>query len=114
METLLVRRTMPFQDLAQHMKCTDYIKRINQLYFEATRNPTELAAFKASMANNETRTSTSNAALYAWKVTNTPASQSQVTSDTGANQAKQAYRLKEASEKAKATYKHIMMESTTL
>ena len=73
METLLVRRTMPFQDLAQHMKCTDYyIKRINELYLEATRNPTELAAFKASMANNETRTSTSNAALYAWKVTNTP------------------------------------------
>ena len=104
------------------MECTDYIKRINKLYFEATINlldigseykdnidPTELAAFKASMANIETKTSTSNAALYAWKVNKTPAtikaspSQSQATSDTGTIQAKQANKLKEASEKAKAT-----------
>ena len=69
------------------------------------------------MANIETRTSTSNAALYAWKVTNTPApikaspSQSKATSDTGT---KQAHKLREANEKAKPTYKHIMMDYDAL
>ena len=78
METLLGRITLLVQDLAQHIEYTDYIKRINELYFEATsslltigseqRNdiePTELTTFKSSMANIETKTSTSNAALYA-------------------------------------------------
>ena len=62
METILGRIKMPIQNLAQHMECTDYIKRINELYFEATSNlldigseykgdidPTELAAFIASI-----------------------------------------------------------------
>ena len=78
METLLGWITMPIQNLAQHMECTDYIKRINELNLEVTSNlldieseykddidSTELAAFKASMANIESRTSTSNASLYA-------------------------------------------------
>ena len=112
------------------MECTDYIKRFNELYFEATSNlldigseykndidPTELAACKASMANIETKTSISNAALYTWKVTNSPApikaspSQSQATSNIGTNQ---AHELKEVNEKAKATYKHIMMDYDAL
>ena len=75
---------MTIQDLALHMECTDFIKRINELNFEATSNllyvgsehkndidPTELAAFKASMATIVTKTSTYNAALYVVKVTNT-------------------------------------------
>ena len=41
-------------------------------------------------------------------------SQSQATSDTGANQANQAHRLREANKKAKATYKHIMMDYDAL
>ena len=98
------------------MQCTDYIRRINELDFEANNNlltieaefkndidPVELADFKTSMANIESRTSAADTSLCAWKVANTQApinaspAQSQFTSDTGANQAnqaKQAYRRK--------------------
>ena len=93
------------------MEYAGYIKRINKMSFEANTNlldieaehkndikAPELAASKASLASIESRTSTANAALCAWKASNTPApikaspSQNQTTSDTGANQAKQAYR----------------------
>ena len=88
METLLGRITIPIQNLAEEMECTGYIKRINEMDFEANSNfldiesehknnidATELAAFKASLASIQTRTSSSNAALYACKVTNIPVSQ---------------------------------------
>ena len=78
METLLGRITTPIQNLTQHMQCTDYIKRINELDFEANNDlltfeaeykddidPTELAAFKTSMVNIESRTSASDTSLCA-------------------------------------------------
>ena len=115
MESLLGRITAPIQSPTQHMQCTNYVRRINELDFEANNDlltiekmfknnidPVELAEFKTSMANIESRTSAADTSLCAWKVANTQApikaspSQSQTTSDTGANQAKQAYRQKEA------------------
>ena len=62
METLLGRITIPIQNLAQEMECTEYIKRINEMDFESNSNlldiesehknnieATELATFKASL-----------------------------------------------------------------
>ena len=80
----------------------------------------ELAAFKTSLANIEGRTATANTALWAWKASNTQApikaslSQNQTTGDTRTDQAKQAYRQKEAREKAKANHTNIILDYDTL
>ena len=70
METLLGRITTPIQNLTQHMQCTNYIKSINKLDYEANNDLltieaeykddidcTELAAFRTFMAKIESRTS---------------------------------------------------------
>ena len=72
------------------------------------------------MASIEDRTSTANANLCSGKASNTAVSikvsqlQNQTTSDTGANQAKQAYRQKEAREKAMSSHKHIVLDYDNL
>ena len=64
----------------------------------------ELADFRTSFANIEGRTAAANTTLWAWKASKTEApikaslSQNQTTGDTGADQAKQAFKQKEARE----------------
>ena len=120
-EVLLGTMTTPVQNLAQEIEHTGYIKRINEMTFEANGNlldieaehgndieAPKLAAFKTSLASIEGRTSTANTNLCAWQASNIAVpikaspSQNETTSDTGANQAEQAYRQKEAREKDKS------------
>ena len=81
----------------------------------------KLAAFRTSLANIEGRTAVAHATLWAWKASNTQApietssmSQNQTTGDTAAYQEKQAYKQKEAREKAKANYTNILLDYDSL
>ena len=71
------------------------------------------------MANIKTRTSATNAGVYAWKPDNTTQvetspSLNQNSSDVKVNQSKRAFKLKEAREKTKAMCHHIKMDYDSL
>ena len=111
-EVLLRTMATPVRNLAHEIVYTGYIKRINKMTFEANGN---LLDIEAELWNNIEAPK-----LTAFKTSNTPVplksspSQNQTTSYTEANQAKQAYRQKEAREKAKSRHIHIVLDYDTL